>query len=140
MKNRSIHNLPLVRGLVLAPVLLGAALLIRVLAYSTPAAESDVDHQRHFTDNYKIFSLALPRELSFCGEAVPLDLLDVRERLDRELLVNTYWQSNSLLLHKRANRWFPVISRVLAEEGVPDDLKYLALIESGLTTMRPAST
>lgn len=131
---RLLRNTPLLlRGIVLAPALLTGVLILHVLTFSTPVQESDVDHQRHFTDSYKIFSLALPREVSFCGEAVPLDLLDVRERLDRELLVNTYWQSNSLLLHKRASRWFPVIEPVLAEEGVPDDLKYLALIESGLT-------
>ena len=131
---RLLRTTPLLlRGIVLAPALLTGVLILHVLTFSTPVQDSDVDHQRHFTDSYKIFSLALPREVSFCGEAVPLDLLDVRERLDRELLVNTYWQSNSLLLHKRASRWFPVIEPVLAEEGVPDDLKYLALIESGLT-------
>ena len=123
----------LLKGLLLVPLLLAAALLVHLTGFSSGTSDSDVDHQRHFTDNYKIFSLALPRELSFCGEPVPLELLDVRERLDRELLVNTYWQSNSLLLHKRASRWFPVIEEVLAEEGVPEDLKYLALIESGLT-------
>ena len=72
---------------------------------------------------------------TFCGENVPLEKLDVRERLDRELLVNTYWQSNSVLAHKRAARWFPMIEPVLAREGVPDDMKYLALIESGLTNV-----
>lgn len=109
------------------------ALTIHVLAFSTTAVGTDEDHRRMFNDNYKIFSLTLPDNIDFCGEKVPLELLDVRERLDRELLVNTYWQSNSLLAHKRATRWFPVIETVLAREGVPDDMKYLALIESGLT-------
>lgn len=108
-------------------------LTIHVLAFSTTPVGTDEDHRRMFNDNYKIFSLTLPDNIDFCGEKVPLELLDVRERLDRELLVNTYWQSNSLLAHKRAARWFPVIEAVLAREGVPDDMKYLSLIESGLT-------
>jgi len=97
--------------------------------------ESNVDlsYQRYFNDNYKIFSLNTPSELSFGGERVPLEMLDVRERMDRELLVNTYWQSQSLLFHKRANRWFPIIEPILEKNGVPDDFKYLAVIESGLT-------
>ncbi len=93
----------------------------------------DIGYQRYFNENYKIFSLNTPSELNFSGERVPLEILDVRERMDRELLVNTYWQSQSLLFHKRANRWFPVIEPILKKNGVPDDFKYLAVIESGLT-------
>jgi hypothetical protein len=52
--------------------------------------------------------------------------------MDRELLVNTYWQSNGLLLFKRSYRYFPVIEPILKSYGIPDDFKYLALIESGL--------
>ena len=57
---------------------------------------------------------------------------DLRERMDKELLVNTYWQSNTILMIKRAHKFFPQIEKILKEEGVPDDFKYLALIESGL--------
>lgn len=85
-----------------------------------------------FRRNYRVFALPLPAELNFAGEVVPLADLDVRERYDRELMVNTYWQSQTLLFFKRANRWFPFIEPVLKEEGVPEDFKYLALIESGL--------
>ena len=118
-----------------ALLLLGGSLVLHVFTYRTFVVDNDLDHQRNFNDGYKVFSLTLPNELGFCDEPVPLDRLDVRERLDRELLVNTYWQSNTLLAHKRAARWFPLIERVLAEEGVPDDLKYIALIESGLTNV-----
>lgn len=75
-------------------------------------------------------SPSLPDTLSFCQEKVPLEEEDVYERLDREVLVNMYWQSNQFLLFKRANRWFPIIEAILKEEGVPDDFKFLALIES----------
>lgn len=81
---------------------------------------------------YKVYALELPDTLSFAGEKVPLDSPDLRERLDRELLVNTYWQSNMMLLLKRANKYFPTIEKILKEEGVPTDLKYLSVIESGL--------
>ena len=116
-------------------LLLGGSLALHLFTYSTFVVNNDLDHQREFNDGYKVFSLTLPNQLTFCGEQVPLDRLDVRERLDRELLVNTYWQSNTLLAHKRAARWFPLIETVLKREGIPDDLKYIALIESGLTNV-----
>lgn len=99
---------------------------------SSGEMKKDVSYQRYFNENYKIFSLNLPLEMTFATEHVPLEIEDVRESLDRELLVNTYWQSQTLIFNKRANRWFPVIEPILAEEGVPDDFKYLAVIESGL--------
>ena len=63
---------------------------------------------------------------------MPLQSPDIRERIDRELLVNTYWQSNGLLLFKRSHKYFPVIEPILKSYGIPNDFKYLALIESGL--------
>jgi hypothetical protein len=74
----------------------------------------------------------LDRTFTFAGEAIPTDNFDVRERLDRELLVNTYWHSSTLLALKSASRYFPTIERILKEEGVPDDLKYIAVAESAL--------
>jgi hypothetical protein len=82
--------------------------------------------------DYNVYSVNLPKSLDFAGEAVPLDQPDIRERVDREFLVNTYWQSNGILLIKRAQKYFPIIEPILAENGVPDDFKYLAVIESGL--------
>ena len=116
-------------------LLFGAGLGVHLFTYSTTAENSDLEHQRHFNTSYKVFSLTLPNSLEFCGQPVPMDRLDVRERLDRELLVNTYWQSNTMLLHKRANRWFPLVSAILAKAGVPDDMKYIALVESGFTNV-----
>lgn len=74
----------------------------------------------------------LPDTVDFAGESIPLDLFYVREQLDRELTVNTYWHSATLLTLKRTARWLPVIEPILAINGIPDDFKYLALIESGL--------
>ena len=82
--------------------------------------------------SYRAFIIPTPTEVSFAGEVVPLDEPDLRERLDRELHVNANWHSNTILLIKKAHRWLPTISKILAENGVPDDFKYLPLIESGL--------
>ena len=79
-----------------------------------------------------VHSVVIPEKLNFADESVPLEVFYVKESLDRELLVNTYWHSSSLMLFKRANRWFPVIEPILKKNGIPDDFKYLALIESGL--------
>jgi len=74
----------------------------------------------------------VPQQLSFCDEVLPLDRLDVQEKLDREILVNSYWQSNNLLMLKRSTKYFPIIEPILEKHGIPSDFKYLALIESGL--------
>ena len=84
------------------------------------------------SDPFKVFALDIAENYSFAGETVTLDEHDLRERMDKELLVNTYWQSNTMLMIKRSNKYFPTIERILKEEGVPDDFKYLAVIESGL--------
>lgn len=94
---------------------------------------ADTIRNRSVATSYRIKALPVPENLDFAGEPVPLEDPDVYERMDRELLVNTYWQSNALLLIKRANKFFPIIEPVLEEEGIPDDFKYLAVIESGLT-------
>lgn len=77
-------------------------------------------------------SFDLPQSVSFAGETVPLNLPDVRERLDKELHINTYWHNNTIFLMKRAHRWFPQIEAILKKHKIPDDFKYLPLIESGL--------
>lgn len=82
---------------------------------------------------YKIVSLPIPDTLSFAGEMVPLDIFYVRESLDRELSVNTYWHSSSLQIMKKAHRWFPVFDSILKKYDVPADFKYLSIVESGLT-------
>ena len=102
-----------------------------VNAVQNPATDENLTVKIH--NDYNVYALPMPDSPSFSGEPVPIENPDIRERLDRELLVNTYWQSNALLLFKRANKYFPIIEPILAEEGIPDDFKYLAVIESGLT-------
>lgn len=73
-----------------------------------------------------------PSEMDFCGEKVPTNQADVKERLDREMLVNINLNASTAILIKRANKVFPIIEPILAKYNVPDDFKYLAVIESGL--------
>lgn len=82
--------------------------------------------------NQNVKALRLPDSLFFAGEPVPLNDPDVVERLDREMHVNTFFHSNTIFLIKRARRWFPQIEPILKEHGLPDDFKYLAVIESDL--------
>jgi membrane-bound lytic murein transglycosylase D len=77
-------------------------------------------------------SFDVPKNITFAGEKVPLKLPDVKERLDKELQINTYLHSNTLFLIKRANRWLPQIEKILRKHDIPDDFKYLPLIESNL--------
>jgi hypothetical protein len=84
----------------------------------------------------KVYALNVSDTYSFAGETVLLNESDLYERMDKELLVNTYWQSNMLLLIKRSSKYFPQIEKILEEEGVPEDFKYLAVIDSGLENVR----
>lgn len=115
-------------AIILSCIAIGGHIFIFATQKTTP----DETHQKAIQANYHIYSPILPDTLSFAGEAVPLDKYYVREALDRELLVNMYWQSNMLLWLKRANRFFPEIETILQRNGVPVDFKYLCVIESGL--------
>lgn len=119
--------------------LLAAIILIAVFVNWRTAPYDDQLYYDAFQKHYGIYSLPTPAHLEFAGEPVPMHLWDVQERFDRELLVNTYWQSNMLLYLKRANRWFPLIDPILKANGIPEDFRYLALIESGfLNAVSPA--
>ncbi|WP_293294940.1 lytic transglycosylase domain-containing protein [Allomuricauda sp.] len=90
------------------------------------------ESDKNVADTYQISAIEIPEDLNFAGEAVPQEDPEIMERVDREFLVNTYWQSNALLLMKRANKYFPIIEPILKKNGIPDDFKYLAVAESGL--------
>ncbi len=77
-------------------------------------------------------SVDIPDEMTFADEKIVFDRYDRRERMDRELNSFTYFHSTTLLLFKRANRIFPIIEPILKQQGVPDDIKYIAVIESSL--------
>jgi membrane-bound lytic murein transglycosylase D len=112
---------------------IGVIALAVVLTYSVTASVAKANEERKTSEYYQIKALKLPEDMSFAGEKANLKDLEVYERVDRELLVNTYWQSSMLLYLKRAHKYFPVIEPILEKHGVPNDFKYLAVIESGLT-------
>ncbi|TDQ17205.1 transglycosylase-like protein with SLT domain [Algoriphagus boseongensis] len=117
------------------------AIFLAAMAYWTkvpeiPSEESTFQeqpiafHPSSGRDSIRLFDL--PKELTFAGEKVPLEDSDVMERLEREIYVNAYWESNMILLMKRSGKYFEEIDRILTESGIPSDFKYLALAESGL--------
>lgn len=108
----------------LSTTLISVSLLFFIYSTSEP--------EKNTSDSYEIKALKIPNNLNFAGESIPLHKPDVRERVDKELLVNTYWQSNALLLIKRSHKFFPIIEPILEKHGIPNDFKYLAVIESGL--------
>lgn len=117
------------------PTILIIGILIFGIVSIGSQPDREVDEKSYtkaFQSKYSIFSIEMPEKLSFAGEEVPLSYYDVRESMDREILVNTYWQSQTLLFIKRANKDFPVIEEILKKHQIPDDFKYLVLIESEL--------
>jgi len=79
-------------------------------------------------------SLAIPERIEFAGAVIPLDRYDMRERFDREQIAFTYAYASTIVTIKRANQYFPIIEPILKQNGIPDDFKYLALVESNFNT------
>ena len=109
---------------------LGVISLLVVVCGIFVYATSDRLSKLHWHEGTAMY---FPPSVDFAGEKTPLNVYDVRERFDRELLVNANLHSSTILIMKRANRAFPIIEPILAKYNVPDDFKYLAVIESALT-------
>jgi membrane-bound lytic murein transglycosylase D len=84
---------------------------------------------------YSIQSFKLPDEVIFAGERMPLENFDTKESLEREILISAYRHSSTILIIKRANRYFPMIEKILKENNIPDDFKYLVAAESEYSNM-----
>ena len=110
--------------------------VILALAYLfisfTNSKLDDKTYKNEFINKYAVFSIIKPKNVDFAGEKVDVNSNNLWERFDKELLKNTYWQSNTMLYIKRANKYFPVIEPILKKNNIPEDFKYLAVIESGL--------
>jgi hypothetical protein len=113
----------------ISSLIIAIVLVFQLFTYSSEPEERKTKDNKEKKD-YAIYSLEIPKTIHFADERVPTERFDVKESLDRELLINTYWQSQTLLFIKRANRFFPIIEPILKENNVPDDFKYLSLIES----------
>jgi hypothetical protein len=95
-------------------------------------AEKENDRNLINGGQINVYPVKLPAEIDFAGEKAALQNFDIMESLDREMTVNVYFQSQTLLTLKRASRYFPIIEPILKKNGIPDDFKYIAVIESAL--------
>ena len=110
-------------------LVINAGVVVFLVMGSTTSEEPKTD----VTDiPAKFRSVEIPDSATFAGERVPLERFDIREALDRELIVNSYFHSQTIRLIKLAPRYFSIIEPILKEEGIPEDFKYLAVAESGL--------
>ena len=109
-----------------------AVLAFALVLFIKADVSEDQKAKSGFQSNYRIYSIPTPEYCTFAGQKISLLDPDAQERYDREMLTNVYWQSQTILFIKRANRFFPVIERILRQEGIPLDFKYLAIAESGL--------
>ena len=121
----------MIRKVTFVITLFSIVFLTHFFISSTYTSNSDTVHQQGFNSKYNVYSVLKPDNLKFANENIPESTFDVWERLDKELLKNIYWQSNTLLYFKRANKYFPIIEEILEKNNIPSDFKYLALIESG---------
>ncbi|OIQ22231.1 MAG: murein transglycosylase [Flavobacterium sp. MedPE-SWcel] len=108
---------------IIASVVLVSGVLIHAVSNNEP---------REVKQEVTPIGCYFPDSIDFAGENTPLNLADVKERFDRELLVNANLHATTQIIIKRANRAFAVIEPILEKNGVPDDFKYLAVAESGL--------
>ncbi len=103
--------------------------VVELFVYATNRNDStNVESMIHRVPTFEI-----NKSIDFCGEGVPLYSQDILERFEREILKNAHWHSEMTILFKRTGKYFPLIERILEEENIPNDFKYLCIIESGLS-------
>ena len=109
-------------------------ILLCLVAVFGFCSSSPSGHSRQNNNDTVCFRMStspvIPEKVDFAGEPMPLEFFDVRESLERDLIVNMNFHSNTLQYLKRVARYFPVIEPILKANGIPDDFKYLSLIES----------
>jgi len=92
------------------------------------------------SENFNSFisTVKLPEDLSFCGERVPLEIAEVRERAEREFYLLLQQPGQIILYLKRSGKYFPIFDSIIKENNMPDDLKFLSVAESALYMSRSA--
>jgi membrane-bound lytic murein transglycosylase D len=112
-------------------ILVGVIIIIISISLSFSGFEKSTGSGNQQSDTlYTIKSFKLPEIVTFAGERMPLDNFDTRESLEREILTSAYRHSSTILIIKRANRYLPLIEKILKRNNVPDDFKYLVAAES----------
>jgi membrane-bound lytic murein transglycosylase D len=121
----------------LAAGLILICLTVSVLIINQSFKESRSKNKTEFFQDSIYFNkpYKLPDNVSFAGEKMPLDNIDTRESLDREILISAYRHSSTIMIIKRANRFLPIIEKILKENNIPDDFKYLVAAESEFSNM-----
>ena len=94
---------------------------------------TSVSYPSYQNNNFSVFGLNIPRNLSFCDEKIPTNDYALKDNLEKEFFKNKQWKNNAGYLFSKAQKWFPYIEPILKKEGVPDDFKYVAVIESHLS-------
>ncbi len=98
-----------------------------------------VNQVSYSNNNSNVFNLSIPVKLNFCGEDIPTNDYRIKGILEKEFMQNQYSRSSTHLLFNKAQRWFGYIEAVLKQEGIPDDFKYLAVIESHLSNVHSSA-
>ena len=123
---------------ILALAFLFLLFLVFEITYRNPTSDSDFKNSLY--SDYKVLGVTIPKDLNFCGELVPLSNPVVKQNLEKELFQNTFNQPLTLQMNKKAHRWFPLIESILKKNGVPDDFKYIAIVESGFNNYPDSPT
>ncbi|MCE5344735.1 MAG: lytic transglycosylase domain-containing protein [Bacteroidales bacterium] len=111
-------------------------IVIILIALSFKAFGRNLEKNYSVSDTvYTVQDFKLPDDVTFAGEKMPLDNFDTRESLEREILISAYRHSSTILIIKRANRYLPMIEKILKKNNIPDDFKYLAAAESEYSNM-----
>ncbi len=121
---------PILSTLVFLLIYVGLYIYLKINIY--PPSENTLAYQN---TNFNVLGLSIPKSLDFCGEAFPANNYEIKKNLEREFFNKSYWQSGSSVLFQKARKWFPYIEPILKREGVPDDFKYVAVIESHLSNV-----
>lgn len=119
-----------------ALVLFSSIVIILSIALGFKGFGSNRDVQKQAMDTiYGIKSFKIPDMVAFAGEKMPLENFDTKESLEREILISAYRHSSTILIIKRANRYFPMIEKILKKNNIPDDFKYMVAAESEYSNM-----
>jgi membrane-bound lytic murein transglycosylase D len=125
----------LIVGKITQPIILFLSFILAYLVLKMYVLWPLPNKISYTNNNFYVFDLAIPANLEFCGEKIPSDDYEIKRDLEKEFFNNAYWKNNSLGLFHKAQRWFPYIEPILKQEGIPDDFKYLCVIESHLSNV-----
>jgi len=123
------------KGISFVLVGIGLVGIILVFSFSVPTVKSDIIVKSEPKSSFVVTGVEIPDNIEFANEKVPIEDFDIKESLERELLINSYWHSQTLMLLKKSTRYFGMIEPILKKYNLPDDFKFLALAESGLSNV-----